>query len=111
LNETISDLPKLYSKTKDTVTAENLIDLINASVYALGWTLAMVFNYFRMALHSNTKDWIKLVCETEVQFEATWDFIKPLFKTRFRKKMEVAKGGTVLVQHCWTILRWIQPNW
>jgi hypothetical protein len=35
LNETISDLPKFYSTTKDTVTAENLIDQIDASVHSL----------------------------------------------------------------------------
>ncbi len=29
-------------------------------------------------------------------FVETWDFIKPLFKTRFGKKMDVAKIGQVL---------------
>jgi len=36
LNETILDLPKFYGTTKDTATAENLIDRINASIHATG---------------------------------------------------------------------------
>jgi len=34
LNETILDLPKFYGTAKDTVTSENLIFCIDASVYA-----------------------------------------------------------------------------
>lgn len=66
----------------------------------------MAFDYFHMALHSNTKNWIKLVHETDEEFQPKWDFIKLLFKTRFGKKMDVAKVGTVLDD-----LKWIQTNW
>jgi len=86
LNETISDLPKFYGTAKDTVTAENLINRIDA------WTQEMAFHYFTMALHSNAESWIKLVCETNDDFLPTWDF----FKSRFGKKMVVSKVGTVL---------------
>jgi len=96
LNETISDLPKFYGTAKDTVTAENLIDRIDASVYALVWTPGMAFDYFRMALHSSAENWIKLERETDEEFQPTWDYIKPLFKERFGKKMDVAQVGTVL---------------
>jgi len=49
-----------------------------------------------MALHSSAKSWIKLVRESELDLKQTYDFIKPLFKERFGKKMDVAKIGTVL---------------
>jgi len=68
LNETISDLPKFYCTAKDTVTAENLIDRIDASINALAWTPEMAFDYFRMALHSSVENWIKLVREKEPDF-------------------------------------------
>jgi hypothetical protein len=57
LTETILDLPKFYGSSKDTVTAENLIDCIDASVNALAWTLTMANDYFHMALHSNAEAW------------------------------------------------------
>jgi len=41
LNETISDLPKFHSFAKETVTTENLIVQIYASVHALAWTPGM----------------------------------------------------------------------
>jgi len=37
-----------------------------------------------------------LVRETEPEFLPSWDFIKPLFKERFGKRMDVAKIRTVL---------------
>jgi len=49
-----------------------------------------------MALHSSAENWIKLVKETDEEFQPTWDYIKPLFKELFGKKMDVAKVGTVL---------------
>jgi hypothetical protein len=96
LNETISDLPKFYGTSKDTISAENLIDRVDSSVHALGWTPAMAFEFFRMALHSDAEEWIKCIRETSINYEATWDFIKPLFKARFGKKMDVAKCNTIL---------------
>ena len=96
LNDTISDLPKFYGTSKDTISAENLIDRIDSSVLALGWTPAMAFEFFRMALHSEAEEWIKLVRDTNAEYQPTWDFIKPLFKSRFGKRMDVAKVGTVL---------------
>ncbi len=93
LNETILDLPKFNGTAKDTVTAENLIDCIDASIHALAWMPEMAYNYFRMALHSSAENWIKLVCETKPEFLPSWDFIKPLFKERFGKRMDVAKIG------------------
>ena len=96
LNETISDLPKFYGTSKDTITAENLIDRIDSSIGALAWSQNMAFEFFRMALHSEAEEWIKLVRETNAEFATTWDFIKPLFKARFGKRMDVAKVGTVL---------------
>ena len=96
LNDTISDLPKFYGTTKDTITAENLIDRIDSSIRALAWTPGMAFEFFRMALHSEAEEWIRLVQETNAEYETTWDFIKPLFKARFGKRMDVAKVGTVL---------------
>ncbi len=51
----------------------------------------MAYNYFKMALHSDAENWLKMVKETEDGFVETWDFVKPLFKTRFGKKMDVAK--------------------
>jgi hypothetical protein len=56
----------------------------------------MANDYFRMALHSSAINWIKLVCEIEPEFLPSWNFIKPLFKERFGKRMDVAKIGTVL---------------
>jgi hypothetical protein len=56
----------------------------------------MAFNYFRMALHSNAETWLKLIRDTEDGFQEQWNFIKPLFKARFGKKMDVAKIGQVL---------------
>ena len=96
LNDTISDLPKFYGTAKDTISAENLIDRIDSSILALGWTQGMAFEFFRMALHSEAEEWIKLVRETNANYEGTWEFIKPLFKSRFGKRMDVAKVGTVL---------------
>jgi hypothetical protein len=96
LNETISDLQKFYGTAKDTVSAENLIDHIDASIATLAWTQQMAFNYFRMALHSDAETWLKLVRDTEEGFQEQSDFIKPLFKARFGKKMDVAKIGQVL---------------
>ena len=96
LNETISDLPKFYGTAKDTVSAENLTDRIDASIATLAWTPAMAYNYFKMALHSDAENWLKMVKETEDGYAETWDFIKPLFKARFGKKMDVTKIGQVL---------------
>jgi len=96
LNETISDLPKFYGTAKDTVSAENLIDRIDASIATLAWTQVMAYNYFKMALHSDAENWLKLIKDTEDGFQEQWDFIKPLFKARFGKKMDVAKVGQVL---------------
>ncbi len=96
LNATISDLPKIYGTAKDIVSAENLIDRINASISTLAWTPEMANNYFRMALHSNSETWLKLIKDTEDGFQESWDFVKPLFKTRFGRKMDVAKIGSVL---------------
>ena len=96
LNETISDLPKFYGTAKDTVSAENLADRIDASIATLAWTQPMAYNYFKMALHSDAETWLKLMKETEDGFLEQWDFIKPLFKARFGKKMDVAKIGQVL---------------
>jgi len=96
LNETISDLPKFYSPAKDTVTAENLIHRNDASIHSLAWSPEMAYDYFRMALHSSAENWIKLIRETEPEFQKSWDFVKPLFKERFGKHMDVAKIGTVL---------------
>ena len=87
LNETISDLPKFYGMAKDTVSAENLIDRIDAAIATLAWTQVMAFNYFRMALHSDAKTWLKLIKDIKDGFQEQWDFIKPLFKLRFGKKM------------------------
>ncbi len=56
----------------------------------------MAYNYFHMGLHSNAKAWVNLVCKTNKEFHPPLDFIKLLFKTRFGKKMHVAKVGTVL---------------
>jgi len=75
---------------------ENLIDCINAFIHTLAWTPQMAFDYFRMVLHSSAENWIKLVCETKEEFQPSWNYIKPLFKERFGKKMVVAKIGTVL---------------
>jgi len=96
LNETISNLPKVYGTAKDTVTAENLINHINASVHALAWTPGMAYDYSRMALHSSAENWIKLVQETDEEFQPLWDYIKLQFKEHFGKKMDVAKVGSVL---------------
>jgi len=96
LNKTILELPKFYGTSKDTVSAENLIDRIDASIATLTWTQPMAFNYFRMALHSDAEMWLKLIRDTEEGFQDQWDFIKPLFKARFGKKMDVAKIGQVL---------------
>jgi len=74
---------------KDTVSAKNLIDLIDASIGTLAWTLEIAFNYFRMALHSDAETWLKLIRDTKDGFQESWDFIKPLFKVRFGKKMDV----------------------
>ncbi len=49
-----------------------------------------------MALHSDTETWLKLIKDTQDGFQDTWDFIKPLFKAQFGKKMDVAKVGQVL---------------
>ena len=47
LNETISDLPKFYGTSKDTISAENLIDRIDASIATLAWThLLFIIIYF-----------------------------------------------------------------
>ncbi len=54
------------------------------------------YNYFKMALHSNAETWLKLMKETEDGFLEHWDVVKPLFKKRFGKKMDVAKIGQVL---------------
>jgi hypothetical protein len=59
----VKQLPILYGTVKDTVTADNLIDHIYASVYTFGWTAGLAYDYFQMALHSNAENWIKLVCE------------------------------------------------
>jgi hypothetical protein len=56
----------------------------------------MAYNYFKMALHSDAETWLKLIKDTEDGFQEQWDFIKPLFKARFGKKMYVAKIGQVL---------------
>ena len=96
LNETISDLPKFYGTEKDTVSAENLADRIDASIATLAWTQPMAYNYFKMALHSKAETWLKMMKETEDGFLDHWDFVKPLFKARFGKKMDVAKIGQVL---------------
>jgi len=96
LNETILDLPKFYGTAKDTVSAENLIDRIDASIATLAWTQPMAFNYFQMALHSDAETWLKLIRDTEEGFQEQWDFIKLLFKVRFGKKMDVAKIRQVL---------------
>ena len=96
LNDTISDLPKFYGTSKDTITAKNLINCIDSSVLALGWTQNLAFEFFRMALNSEAKEWIKLVRKTNAEYATAWDFIKPLFKSRFGKRMDVAKVGTVL---------------
>jgi hypothetical protein len=96
LNDTISDLPKFYGTAKDTISAENLVDRFDSSILALGWNPGMAFEFFRMALHSEAEEWIKLVRETNAEYQPTWNFIKPLFKSRFGKRMDVAKVGTVL---------------
>jgi hypothetical protein len=96
LNETISDLPKFYGTAKDTITADNLIERIDVSVDALAWTPGMAYDFFGMLLHSDAEHWIKLIRETNEDFVKSWDFIKPLFKARFGKKMDVSKVGTVL---------------
>jgi hypothetical protein len=96
LNETILDLPKFYGTAKDTITVDNLSERIDASVDALAWTPGMAYNYFQMSLYSDAEHWIKLIRETNEEFVKTWDFIKPLFKARFGKKMDVSKVGTVL---------------
>jgi hypothetical protein len=96
LNETISDLPKFYGTAKDTVSEGNLIDCIDAAIPMLAWTHTIAFNYFRMALHSNAETWLKLIKDTENGFLEQCYFIKPLFKVRFGKKMDVAKIGQVL---------------
>jgi hypothetical protein len=96
LNDTISDLPKFYGTAKDTVSAENLVDRSDASIATLAWTQAMAYNYFKMALYSDAETWLKLMKETEDGFLEQWDFVKPLFKARFGKKMDVAKIGQVL---------------
>jgi hypothetical protein len=80
LNETISDLPKFYGTAKDTVSAKNLADRIDSSIATLAWTQPMAYNYFKMALHSDAENWLKMVKETEDGYAETWDFIKPLFK-------------------------------
>jgi hypothetical protein len=90
LNKTISNLPKFYGMAKDAITAENLIDHIDASIRLLAWTPEMAFDYFLMALHSDGETWVKLIQDQE-----TWD-IKLLFKAWFGKKMDMAKIGTVL---------------
>jgi hypothetical protein len=46
LNETILDLPKFYGTAKDTITAENLINCIDASIRLLAWSPGMAFDYF-----------------------------------------------------------------
>jgi len=56
----------------------------------------MAYNYFKMALHADAETWLKLIKDTEDNFQEQWDFIKPLFKARFGKKMDVAKIGQVL---------------
>jgi len=56
----------------------------------------MAYNYFKMALDSDAETWLKLMKETEDGFLEQWDFVKPLFKARFGKKMDVAKIGQVL---------------
>jgi hypothetical protein len=81
---------------KDTVTAKNLINRIDASNCTLAWTPAMVFDYFCMALHSEAETWLKLMRDTKDGFQETWDFIKPLFKAWFGRKMDVAKVRQVL---------------
>jgi len=93
LKETISDLPKFYGTAKDTVSAENLIDRIDALIQKLACTPEMAF---RMALHSDGETWLKLIRDTKDGFQESWDFIKPLFEALFGKKMDVAKIGTVL---------------
>jgi hypothetical protein len=96
LNQIMSDLPKFYSTAKKTVTKENLIDRINASIHTLAWTPEMAYNYFRMALQPSAENWIIWVHEIVEKFPPSWNFIKPLFKERFRKKIDIAKIGTVL---------------
>ncbi len=44
-NETLLDMPKFYGTTKDTVTEDNHIERIDASVNALAWTQGMAFNF------------------------------------------------------------------
>ena len=96
LNDTISDLPKFYGTSKDTITAENLIDRSDSSINSLAWTQQMAFDFFRMTLHATAEDWIKMVRETNADYQTTWEYIKPLFKKDFGKKMDVAKVSNVL---------------
>ncbi len=56
----------------------------------------MAYDYFQMSLHYYAEHWIKLIRETNKDFVKTWDFIKPLFKAWFGKKMDVSKVGKVL---------------
>jgi len=46
----------------------------------------MAYDYFRMALHSRAENWIKLVQESDKEFQPTWNYIKPLFKEGLEEK-------------------------
>jgi len=78
------------------VKCGKVLPFVSGSIATLAWTPQMAYNYFRMALHSEAETWLKLIKDTEEGFKEQWDFIKPLFKARFGKKMDVAKIGQVL---------------
>jgi len=95
LTETISDLPKFYGSSKDTISAETLISRIDSSIISLGWTPQQAYNFFKIALHADAEKWMNMITRDE-DFVADWDVVKPLFRARFGKKMDVSKVAGVL---------------
>lgn len=96
MNDHISDMPVFYGTAKDTITADHLINRMDASQAAVGWNDQQAYNYFIYALHSKAEEWLLMVQDTNANFNKTWTFIKPLFKQRFGSKIDESKIATTI---------------
>ena len=94
-NDSLSDLPAFHSTKKDTITAESIVNRVEAAALALAWDDAATFNnFFSLAMCSNGETWNFWNEIFEFFFVKTMKFLNDnneIFKNSFRERFYAHK--------------------
>ena len=90
-NDAVSELPQFFGNSKDTMSAQTMIDRVETARLALGWEQKETFNFFRVALQDNAQDWITMTKNLDPAYTESWTWISKEFKIYYGETIDESK--------------------